>query len=115
MSLRLAVARQAGLDEATADQVGRYGIGDLPDEHAVALRLADVLMTMPGDLTADLRQELHRHFTPEQILELTLDVMKWNYQKVPVALGTDADVEPGTLTDLSFDAEGNAKVGTGST
>jgi hypothetical protein len=115
MSLRLAVAREAGLDEATADKVGRHHIGDLPEQHAVALRLADVMMTMPGDVTQALRQELHRHFRPDQLLELTLDVMKWNYQKVAVALGTDGEVEPGTLTDLTFDAEGNAKLGIGET
>lgn len=109
MSLRLVGARQAGLDEATADKVGRYDIGDLPEEHEAALRLADALMSMPSAISPALRQQLHRHYRPEQILELTVDVMKWNYQKVSVALGIDAEVKPGTLSDLSFDAEGNAQ------
>lgn len=109
MSLRLAVARQSGLDETTADKVGRYDIGDLPEEHEVALRLADALMTMPGDISPALHRQLRRHFRPEQLLELTVDVMKWNYQKVSVALGIDAEIQPGTLTDLIFDAEGNAR------
>ena len=39
-------------------------------------------------------------------MELTLDVMKWNYQKVPVALGVDAEVRPGELAELHFDASG---------
>jgi alkylhydroperoxidase family enzyme len=110
MSLRLAVARQAGLDEATAGKVGRHDIGDLREEHEAALRLADALMTMPGDISEALYQQLHRHFRPEQLLELTVDVMKWNFQKVSVALGTDAEVQPGALTDLHFDAEGNVQV-----
>lgn len=29
--------------------------------------------------------------------------MKWSYQKVPVALGTNDEVKPGRLTDLAFD------------
>ena len=41
-----------------------------------------------------------------ELVELTLDVMKWNYQKVSVALGTDAEVKPGELADLTFDEDG---------
>ena len=32
--------------------------------------------------------------------------MKWNAQKVPVALGTDVWLAPGELTDLVFDEVG---------
>ena len=39
--------------------------------------------------------------------ELTLDIMKWNEQKIAVALGTDVWMRPGQLSDLVFDAEGN--------
>ena len=71
------------------------------------MALADALMTQPGNIDATLTEELRRHFTDEQILELTLDVMKWNYQKVSVALGVDAEVRPGELTDLIFDDQGH--------
>jgi len=64
-------------------------------------------MTQPGSIDEHLRGELRRHFTDEQLVELTVDVMKWNYQKVPVALGLDDEVQPGELTDLVFDADGN--------
>ena len=74
----------------------------------VALALADAEMSQPAMLSPAVVAELRRHFPPAELLELTLDVMKWNYQKVPVALGTDAEVRPGELTDLAFDAEGNA-------
>ena len=69
--------------------------------------LADALMTQPSGLTDDQVAELRRHFTEAQLLELTLDVMKWNYQKVSVALGVDHEVRPGELTDLIFDADGH--------
>src|SRR6478672_6612983 len=108
MSLRLAVARQQGLDEAMAAKVDRYEASDLPEAHKVALRLADALMTQPGWISDELRRQAHEHFSAEQILELTLDVMKWNSQKVSVALGTDREVRPGQLTDLYFDADGRA-------
>lgn len=64
-------------------------------------------MTRPGDITIEQRDELRSHFTDHEILELTLDIMKWNYQKVAVALGTDDEVRPGELTDLVFDAAGD--------
>ena len=69
--------------------------------------LADAAMSHPGDLGPALVSELRRHFTPAELLELTLDVMKWNHQKVPVALGLDDEVRPGELTDLAFDSDGN--------
>ena len=64
-------------------------------------------MTQPGAIEPSLRPELREHFTDDQILELTLDVMKWNYQKVSVALGVDDEVRPGELALLQFDAQGN--------
>jgi hypothetical protein len=64
-------------------------------------------MTQPGKVGPGLRERLHRHFTRRQIIELTIDVMKWNYQKVPVALGTDPEVDPGRLSELVFDRDGH--------
>jgi hypothetical protein len=69
--------------------------------------LADALIIDPAGVTPELRQRLHQHYSREQIIELSLDVLKWSYQKVPVALGTDREVVPGELTDLAFDADGN--------
>ena len=105
--MRLAVARQCGLDEDTLAKVRRHDDASLGDAHRAALGLADALMTQPGSIDASLRGELARHFSRVQIIELTLDVMKWNYQKVSVALGLDVEVRPGELTDLVFDADGN--------
>jgi len=109
MSLRMAVAKQEGLDEAMASKIDRYEASDLSTRHKVALRLADAMMTMPAAIDFDLRRQLFEQFSRDEVLELTLDVMKWNYQKVPVALGTDDEVRPGLLTDLVFDADGNPR------
>ena len=64
-------------------------------------------MTQPGQLDSETVTELRSHFTDEQLVELTLDIMKWNYQKVAVATGVDAEVRPGELTDLRFDDDGH--------
>ncbi len=79
----------------------------MTDGQRAALALADAEMTIPGELNAAVVDELHAHFDDEQLLELTLDVMKWNSQKVAVALGVDDEVRPGELSDLRFDADGN--------
>ncbi len=94
------------MDETTAGKVVRYEESDLDSRQKAALGLADALMSQPGAITDERRDRLRRSFTDEEILELTLDVMKWNYQKVSVSLGTDAEVRPGQLTDLVFDTDG---------
>mgnify|MGYP003510551071 FL=1 len=107
MSVRLAVARDAGLDEDTIGDVFTGSTDHLQADHRAALALADALMTQPSSLSDELVAELHRLFTAEQIIELTLDVMKWNAQKVAVALGIDDWIRPGELSDLRFDEQGN--------
>ena len=96
-----------GLDENMAAKVLNYESSDLAPHHKAALRLADALMTQPGQISAALRNELRSHFTDSQIVEITVDVMKWNYQKVTVALGIDNEVRPGELVDLIFDERGH--------
>jgi hypothetical protein len=65
------------------------------------------MMTRPDSLGADDVASLRTAFSHEELVELTVDVMKWNAQKPPVALGVDSEVRSGTLTDLVFDADGN--------
>ena len=105
--MRLAVARDAGLDEDTISRVLGRDTDGFEAAHRAALDLADALMTQPASLTDALVAELRRHFTDDQLVELTLDVMKWNAQKIPVALGTDVWLREGELTDLVFDERGN--------
>ncbi len=94
------------MNEDHADQV--FNTPERLDEkHRAAIALADALMTQPSSLSDDDLEALRRHFTQSQLVELTLDVMKWNYQKVSVATGTDVEVVPGELPDLIFDENGH--------
>ena len=63
-------------------------------------------MTQPNAITEELLVELRSFFSDDQLIELTLDVMKWNYQKVSVALGTDREIREGELSELHFDENG---------
>jgi len=67
---------------------------------------ATQLMTQPNAITEELLMELRSFFSDDQLIELTLDVMKWNYQKVSVALGTDREIREGELSELHFDENG---------
>lgn len=90
-----------------AAKVDDYERSDLPERHKVALRLADAMMTRPGDMSDELVADLRRHFSAEQLVELTADIMKWNYQKVSVATRTDREIVPGQIADLVFDEQGH--------
>ncbi|MBN39751.1 MAG: hypothetical protein CL457_03720 [Acidimicrobiaceae bacterium] len=79
---------------------------NLDKQHALATRFATNLMTQPNAITEEDLTELREFFTDDQLIELSLDVMKWNYQKVSVALGTDREVREGELSELHFDASG---------
>lgn len=91
------------LAAAAADPRG----GALSSRHAAAVGLAEAMMTRPGDLDDELLGRLRAELSDVELVELTLDVMKWNAQKAPVALGVDVEVNEGELTDLVFDDDGN--------
>ncbi len=110
-SLRSATGRDAGVDETMTAKIDRYETSDPPERHKAALRFADAMMTQPGQLGSELERQLHEHFTDAELVEISLDVMKWNYQKVPVALRTDAEPTPGQLTTLEFDEHGHHRYG----
>lgn len=80
----------------------------MSSRHQAARNLADAQMTQPALLTEDEVVALKIEFSAAELVELSLDVMKWNYQKVSVALGTDGEVRPGELVALSFDEGGSA-------
>ncbi len=109
-SLRLADALAAGLEDDAAQRVASYRTGDMDPATVAALRLTDAIILTPGEVDADLADELHRHFTDEQIAEICLDVVKWSHQKLLVALRLEKPPWD-ERTVLSFDAEGDAVIG----
>ncbi len=89
-----------------ADKVDAYEASDLPERQKVALRLADAYITWPAGIGADLRAQLHEHYSRDAIVELLLDISKWSTQKMPVALGMDGKINPGGLALFDFDESG---------
>lgn len=109
-SLRYEPALDAGLDEQLAAKVDVYEASDLDEHLKAALRLTDAVIVDPRRVDPALRAQLHEHFTDEQIAELMLDIVKWSFQKVLVALQLEAPVRPG-LSVLAFDERGDARIG----
>ena len=94
-----------------ADKVDVYEASDLPECQKVALRLTDAYVTWPGGIDERLRTEVLAHFSADEVVELLLDISKWSTQKVPVALGLDASVNPGGLALFDFDEAGKVQWG----
>ncbi|MFN0095200.1 MAG: hypothetical protein ACKVVT_10580 [Dehalococcoidia bacterium] len=94
-----------------AEKVDHYEESDLPESQKVALRLCDSQILRPGDVPDSLRDQLHQHYTPAQLVELVLDIAKWSTQKVPVALGTDIEINPGGLARFDFNEAGKPVFG----
>ena len=104
-SLREVNAREAGLDEARIDAV--LEAPEAADEAtAVALALAEAMITAPGSVDEVLRARARESFTDEQIAEILFDVMKWSFQKGLVALRIEPPIAGG-IGDLAFDDAGN--------
>jgi alkylhydroperoxidase family enzyme len=94
MSTRSAVAEAAGFNNIMSDKLKHHELDDFTPGQRAAVELADAMMTLPGAIGSELVAELRRQFSEEQILELTLDVMKWSHQKIKVALGIDEPLAP---------------------
>jgi alkylhydroperoxidase family enzyme len=79
-----------------AGMVDDYESSDLAERHKVALRLADAMMSQPGSIRPQLRSDGHEHFSDQEILELTLDVMKWNTRRWLSRWGSTPRWHPGS-------------------
>ncbi|TXI55512.1 carboxymuconolactone decarboxylase family protein [Mycolicibacter arupensis] len=90
-SLRETTALGAGGSESLYDDIERFEDSVLLTEaQKAALRYVDALIWTPGQLDADVVAGVRAHFSQEQAVELTLDVMRNAGNKVAVALAADA-------------------------
>ncbi|OMC39886.1 hypothetical protein A5740_26060 [Mycobacterium sp. GA-1841] len=93
-SLREVAALEAGATESDYDSIDQFERSSLSERHKAALRYVDALIWTPAQVSAE---ELRQHFSQDEAVELTLDVMRNACNKVAVALGVDeAHVDEGT-------------------
>lgn len=95
-NVRFAGAREQGLDEEQVAQIDdSYRASALPDRHKAAIRFTDVFLRHPGEIDEATKQEMLRHFTPEQIVELTAGIALFmGFSKIAVALGQAPESMP---------------------
>ena len=99
------------VDESLAAQIDNYLEQPLSPPHQAALRYVDAHMIEPTRVDDELAAELRAHFTPAQIVEISLAVTAFNYQKILVALSLDLPVNAAGLVAFSFDEQGDLVVG----
>ena len=110
-SFRVQEALDAGFDEAMQRAIASYESSTFSPAAKAALRLCDAMIMRPGNIERGLRDELHEHFTDQQITEICIDVMKWSQQKSLVALRIEAPASSEHLTQLIFGDDGHPVVG----
>ncbi len=69
-------------------------------------------MTRPGDLDDATVDALRQHYSREQLIELTLKVLKFNTQKIQVALGTHSWITAEQINELRWNRGGTYVVAT---
>jgi alkylhydroperoxidase family enzyme len=105
-------ALDAGGSESLYGDIESFETSErLSDRQKAALRYVDALIWTPSRITPVVVAGVREHFTEEEALELTLDVMRNACNKIMVALGADApQVSEGTEL-FRVDADGQTVVG----
>ena len=106
-STRSARALESGADEELFDCTERYETSDLVESRKVALRLTDAIISGPGTVEGSLAAQVHRCFSPGQVVELVMDVMRNSGQKVAVALAADDPHVTSGFEHFEITAEGD--------
>ncbi|MCU1458762.1 MAG: hypothetical protein JWL73_2854 [Actinomycetia bacterium] len=111
MNLRRAGAVRDGLDEAMVAELARPGSVDeqFSERQRAAIALGDVFTGRDLLLTPELRAEIDRWFTAEQLAELAFSLVVWTGNRVLVALGIAFPVEPGKLTEFEYTRDGQQR------
>jgi alkylhydroperoxidase family enzyme len=109
-SRRSAAAIEAGADDATFEAVDRYAESDLPDRAKAALALTDAMIWTPDAIPEAVVEDVHRHLTDAEAVEVVLDVVRNAANKIAVALGADAAEVTDGVQLFVTDADGNISV-----
>lgn len=95
-NVRFSVAREQGLSEAIVDEIrDGYQASDLSPRHKAVLRWTDACLAQPPQAPPELRREMLRHFSPEELVELTAGIALFlGFSKIAVSLGQAPESMP---------------------
>jgi len=109
-SRRSQEAIDAGADESVFEAVDSHAGSGFPDATKAALALTDALIQTPYDVPAEVVDAVREHLSPEQTVEVVLDVMRNAANKIAVAFGADAATVTEGVELFTTDADGNLTV-----
>ena len=110
-SRREVSAIHGGADESTFDKIDFYETSDLDERYKVALRLTDAVLWQPASYPAGLVEQVRATFSPEETLEMVLDLVRNAANKVAVALQADQAVVPIGVEYFSVERDGTLAYG----
>jgi len=87
-------------------RIANYEESDLTPGQKAALAYADAHMQEPTRVDRALRDRLRENYTTEEIIQITLEVSCWNYQKLLVALALAPRANDEYITLVSIDDQG---------
>jgi alkylhydroperoxidase family enzyme len=109
-SRREVAALDAGGSESLYGDIERFESSTLlTGRHKAALRYVDALVWTPARIDADIVAGVHEHFSEDEAIELTLDVMRNATNKIAVALGGDAPNVVDGVERYLLDADGRVQ------
>jgi alkylhydroperoxidase family enzyme len=109
-SRRSVAALDAGADETVFDAVDHHADSDLPPATRAALALTDAIIWTPYLIPPDVAAAAAEHLSPEQVVEVVLDVTRNAANKIAVALGADAAAVTEGVELFATDADGNLTI-----
>jgi len=90
-SLREGAALEAGGSETLYGEIDRYETSEqLSDRQKAALRYVDALIWSPAAISPKIAAGVREHFSDDEAVELTLDVMRNASNKIAVSFAADA-------------------------
>jgi alkylhydroperoxidase family enzyme len=91
-SRREVAAIKGGADESTFDKIDFFETSDLDERYKVALRLTDAILWQPASYPDGLVEQVRATFSPQETVEMVLDLVRNAANKVAVALQADQAV-----------------------
>ncbi|HEX4018611.1 MAG TPA: hypothetical protein VHX15_17875 [Frankiaceae bacterium] len=110
-SRREVAAIEGGADESTFDKIDFYETSDLDERSKVALRLTDAVIWQPAAFPAGLVEQVRATFSPDEALEIVLDLTRNAANKIPVALQADQAVVTVGVEYFSLGSDGTLAYG----
>lgn len=95
-SVRFEQAQNDGLDESMVDNISDdFESSDLGEREKLVIRYTDVFLHSPGSIPEPLQQAMRKHFSSEEIVELTAALAIFmGFSKIAVSLGGMPDSLP---------------------